>query len=106
MVHCFNCITFGTMGDLGEPLDILDESDYDQWVMYLFVTIRPVSKFNSLAIHHSLFRLVKSLFPEASEHTKAEYFQYSVGLVSKRVQYGLTPEELNSNSTMGPILRS
>ncbi|KAK7536584.1 cytochrome P450 [Phyllosticta citricarpa] len=89
MVRYLNCCTFDIMGDLafGEPLGLLEKSDYTPWVAAVLGTMKTSSIKNAIAIHFPLFSaLLKKIF--VTKKMKERYHfhaQHSIERVDRRL---------------------
>lgn len=85
-----NCCTFDVMADLtfGEPLGLLQQSEYTPWVASIFQKIRNIS-IGRLAIE---YRAVAFLFrwftPARVKEGAKQHFQHSAERVEKRLRRG------------------
>lgn len=90
MVKNYNCTTFDIMGDLafGEPLGLLDSSEYSPWVKAIFNGIK-AGALMAFGLEYSAFgALTDLLLPRSLREKKALHFQYSVDRVERRLEKG------------------
>jgi cytochrome P450 len=76
------------MGDLtfGEPLGLLEKSDYTPWVALIFQTLKFATYMRALK-HLPAFRfLFDHWVPKAMEAKRGAHFKYSVDQVNKRLE--------------------
>ncbi|KAF3009994.1 hypothetical protein E8E13_011362 [Curvularia kusanoi] len=94
LVRNYNYTTFDVMGDLtfGEPLHMLDNSEYDPWVSLIFASVKFGSIFNLQAYYPWLEAIIQAILPPSFQKKKMEHFQYSADRVTKRLEKGRDSE--------------
>jgi cytochrome P450 len=94
MVRMYNFTTFDVMGDLtfGEPLHMLDNSEYDPWVSTIFASLKVGTYFGILSSYPWLWSAFKKLVPESINRKKQEHFDHSITRVTKRLEKGRDTE--------------
>ncbi|KAK7534219.1 cytochrome P450 [Phyllosticta citribraziliensis] len=89
MVRYLNCCTFDIMGDLafGEPLGLLEKSDYTPWVAAVFGTIKTNNIRNTITLNFPLFStLLKKIFvTENMKERNRIHAQHSIERVDRRL---------------------
>ncbi|KAB2568622.1 Averantin hydroxylase [Lasiodiplodia theobromae] len=90
MIKNYNCTTFDIMGDLafGEPLGLLDNSEYSPWVKAIFNGIKAGALMNFGFEYSAFGALSNLLLPRSLREKKAMHFQYSVDRVERRLEKG------------------
>lgn len=76
------------MGDLtfGEPLGLLEKSDYTPWVALIFQALKFATYLRALK-SFVIFRTILSLWvPKSLENMRNAHFRYSVDQVNKRLE--------------------
>lgn len=90
MVKLFNCATFDIMSDLtfGEPLGMLDNSEYTPWIKKIFANFR-FSAVRHVTEEYPLLKfLLKILVPKSVKKARKEHFQYASDRVERRLEKG------------------
>ncbi|KAL1620233.1 hypothetical protein SLS56_009725, partial [Neofusicoccum ribis] len=87
LVKLYNCTTFDIMGDLtfGEPLGLLDQSEYSPWVSAIFKNVKAVT-IRTLQQQYLIVRSLVRIFMPRSVHLAMQnHYQYTVGRVDRRL---------------------
>ncbi|KAK7712284.1 hypothetical protein SLS57_007754 [Botryosphaeria dothidea] len=95
IVKLYNCTTFDIMGELtfGEPLGLLDKSEYTPWVATIFQSIKAL-EFGRLSLEYPLLRvLFQALVPASITKGEEEHYKYSNDRVDHRLAKGLSHDQ-------------
>lgn len=87
MVKLYNCTTFDIMGDLtfGEPLGLLEQSEYTPWVKAVFGSIKAQHLSRIMMEYPILGKLVVLLTPKSLEQQVRMHFQHAADRVDRRL---------------------
>lgn len=90
MVRMYNYTTFDIMSDLtfGEPLYLLDNTDYVPWVKNIFQSIRTGSKIGIIRYWPNLMAFAKKLTGNTFQSKRVLHFDYSARRVDRRIERG------------------
>ncbi|PVI05829.1 cytochrome P450 [Periconia macrospinosa] len=91
MVKLLNCMTFDVMADLafGEPLGLLEQSEYTPWVQAIFGNVIKLS-ISRLAREYKLFDLLLKVFtPKSVAESAHTHYNHSFDRVVKRLGRGI-----------------
>lgn len=95
IVKLYNCTTFDIMGELtfGEPLGLLDKSEYTPWVATIFQSIKAL-EFGRLSLEYPLLRVFfQALVPASITKGEEEHYKYSNDRVDHRLAKGLSHDQ-------------
>ncbi|KAF4539469.1 Cytochrome p450 protein [Lasiodiplodia theobromae] len=86
----FNCTTMDIMADLtfGEPLGLLDKSEYTPWVAAVFGWIKAADIFRITMEYPFLGLLAKYLTPKSLIEQRKLHFHHSSDRVDRRIERG------------------
>jgi cytochrome P450 len=90
IVRQFNFTTFDIMADMtfGEPLGLLDKSEYTPWVKAVFGQIRHIS-FSRLVLEYPwLGSITKSFMPRSTRELTEFHYNHSAERVDRRLEQG------------------
>ncbi|TKA73419.1 hypothetical protein B0A49_03039 [Cryomyces minteri] len=87
VVKYYNFTTFDIMGDLtfGEPLNLLEGSEYNAWVSMIFAGVKASSMMRILRYFPLLDMFWKLMLPKSLEEKRIQHFQYSTDRVDRRL---------------------
>jgi cytochrome P450 len=90
MVRMYNYTTFDIMSDLtfGEPLYLLDNTDYVPWVKNIFQSIRTGSKIGIIRYWPTVMAVAKKLTGNTFQKKRVIHFDYSARRVDRRIERG------------------
>ncbi|KAH7128559.1 cytochrome P450 [Dendryphion nanum] len=90
MVRMYNYTTFDIMSDLtfGEPLYLLDNSDYVPWVRNIFQSIRTGSKIGIVRYWPGVMAAAKKWTGNFFQKKRVIHFEYSASRVDRRIERG------------------
>lgn len=83
-----NFATFDIMGDLtfGQPLGLLQSSEYSSWVKNVFDAVRVLPLIQFIEYYPLLSKLYKYLEPKSLNKMKTTHFKHSADRVDKRLE--------------------
>lgn len=83
-----NFATFDIMGDLtfGQPLGLLESSEYSSWVKNVFDAVRVLPLVQMIEYYPLLSKIYKFLEPKAINEMKTSHFKHSADRVDKRLE--------------------
>lgn len=90
IVMLYNCTTFDIMGELtfGEPLGLLDKSEYSPWVSAIFQSVKAI-EFGRLSLEYPILRRIMDLvLPASVSKGEEEHYKYSSDRVDRRLEKG------------------
>jgi cytochrome P450 len=87
IVRWLNFTTFDIMGDLtfGEPLGLLEKSDYTPWAALIFQVLRAGTYIRVLKMSPIFNRILKVWIPSGLKKKRDEHFNFSIDRVNKRL---------------------
>ncbi|KAK0640198.1 NAD-dependent protein deacetylase hst2-1 [Lasiodiplodia hormozganensis] len=87
MVKLYNCTTFDIMGDLtfGEPLGLLEQSEYTPWVRAVFGSIKAQHLARIMMEYPVLGKLAVLFTPKGLDEQVRVHFQHSADRVDRRL---------------------
>lgn len=90
LVRYYNFTTFDVMGDLtfGEPLHLLDNAEYDDWVKLIFRSVKFATRLGIMQYYPILEKPFKTLLLMLFATQRSNSFNYSVQRVTKRLDKG------------------
>lgn len=96
MVSLLNFTTFDIMAELtfGEPLGLLENSEYTPWVQRIFDSVWVRSVLSFVAYYPLVTAIFKLLQPKALTDIGNAHFQHSVDRVNKRLSKGSTQPDI------------
>ncbi|OCK73561.1 cytochrome P450 [Lepidopterella palustris CBS 459.81] len=120
IVNMYNFTTFDVLGDLtfGEPLQLLETSEYTPWVALIFDSIKAATIFSTLRRFPIFENLMKALLPKSLRQKRREHFEYASDRVKRRLAQdtkrpdiwtlvlrqvegkGLSDEEMHANAAV------
>lgn len=95
MVRMYNFTTFDVMGDLtfGEPLHMLENSEYDPWVRIIFKNVKRGVQLGLIYYYYPLVgKVFRALFHKTLGKMQHDHFNHSVTRVTKRLEKGRASE--------------
>lgn len=93
-VKYYNCTTFDVIADLtfGEPLGLLDSSEYNGWLSSIFGGLK-LAAYTVALDEFPLLKSIAGLFvPKSLRDAEKESFEYSTQRVAKRLEKGAVTE--------------
>ncbi|KAH8744497.1 cytochrome P450 [Diaporthe sp. PMI_573] len=89
-VKLYNFTTFDIMGDLtfGEPLGLLENSSYSDWVRNVFQSLKTVAIFQFIFEYPLLAWLFRKFAPPAVRKAMETHYQHSAERVDRRLKRG------------------
>lgn len=96
MVSLLNFTTFDVMAELtfGEPLGLLENSEYTPWVQRIFDSVWVRSVLSFVAYYPLVNAIFKLVQPKALTDIGNAHFQHSVERVNKRLSRGSTQPDI------------
>jgi cytochrome P450 len=96
MVSWYNYTTFDVMGDLtfGEPLGLLEGSEYTPWVKGIYQHLRFGTLLRSVKYFPRLETALEKMLPTSLREKQKEHYQYSADRVTKRLEKGTTQPDI------------
>ncbi len=90
MVRMYNYTTFDIMSDLtfGEPLYLLDNTEYIPWVKNIFESVRTGSKIGVVRYWPGLTKFLLKLTGNSLQSKRVLHFEYSSRRVDRRIERG------------------
>jgi cytochrome P450 len=87
IVRWLNFTTFDIMGDLtfGEPLGLLEKSDYTPWAALIFQVLRAGTYIRVLKMSPLINAVLKLWIPRSLKKKRDEHFNFSIDRVNKRL---------------------
>ncbi|KAL1620285.1 hypothetical protein SLS56_009719 [Neofusicoccum ribis] len=91
LVKLYNCTTFDIMGDLtfGEPLGMLEASEYTPWVAAVFGQIKTGDLSRIRLEYPWIGSLLRAVLPASLREMERLHFQHSVERVDRRLAKGV-----------------
>jgi cytochrome P450 len=88
IVRWLNFTTFDIMGDLtfGEPLGLLEKSDYTPWAALIFQVLRAGTYIRVLKMSPIFNGILKVWIPSGLKKKRDEHFKFSIDRVNKRLE--------------------
>ncbi|GME31502.1 Cytochrome P450 [Neofusicoccum parvum] len=90
LLKLYNCTTFDIMGDLafGEPLGLLEHSEYSPWVQGIFGGIKAGDMLRITVEYPILGKIAEHFVPRQLKAKQKEHFQFSTDRVNRRLEKG------------------
>ncbi|KAF2791648.1 cytochrome P450 [Melanomma pulvis-pyrius CBS 109.77] len=90
LVKLYNCTTFDIMGDLafGEPLGMLETSEYTPWVKAVFGSIKAGTFYRLMRQYPFIARIAKWFVPRSIRKLEKMHYQHSADRVDRRLEKG------------------
>lgn len=95
LVKLYNCTTFDIMGDLtfGEPLGMLDKSEYTPWVRAVFGNIKTGAIARIHLEYPFIGAIIGWLIPQSMRDMERMHFQHSSDRVDRRLAKGTSNDK-------------
>lgn len=88
LVKLYNCTTFDIMGDLafGEPLGMLETSEYTPWVKAVFGSIKAGTFSRMIRQYPLIARIARCFVPRSIRELEKMHYQHAADRVDRRLE--------------------